>query len=98
VPTTGSPIRSQTRMLKIWFAPYEDDEGALRDQSFLYVMVDSGRWEVEHNKASIMKQFGPIKAPRASAPAVSGAATPSQEARSLVPGAGGDATANEEGK
>jgi conjugal transfer pilus assembly protein TraV len=64
VPTTGEPIRSATRTLKIWIAPWEDEEGALRDHGFLYVMIDSGKWQIEHSRAKILREFGHTRAPK----------------------------------
>jgi conjugal transfer pilus assembly protein TraV len=64
VPNTGEPIRSATRTLKIWIAPWEDEEGALRDHGYLYVMIDSGKWQIEHSRARILRQFGPTRAPK----------------------------------
>jgi conjugal transfer pilus assembly protein TraV len=64
VPNTGEPIRSATRTLKIWIAPWEDEEGALRDHGYLYVMVDSGKWQIEHSRARILREFGQTRAPK----------------------------------
>lgn len=63
-PSSGTPIRSAAKMLRIWLAPYEDDEGALRDHGYMYVMVDPGKWQVEHNQQRIMKQYAPVIAPK----------------------------------
>jgi conjugal transfer pilus assembly protein TraV len=92
-PTSGTPVRSATRMMRIWIAPYEDDEGALRDHGYLYVMVDAGRWQVEHNRATIVRQYGPIKGPKVSntAPATQ---SPDQQARALITGAASDSASN----
>jgi conjugal transfer pilus assembly protein TraV len=63
-PSSGAPIRSAAKMLRIWLAPYEDDEGALRDHGYMYVMVDPGKWQVEYNQQRIMKQYAPIVGPK----------------------------------
>jgi conjugal transfer pilus assembly protein TraV len=84
-PSSGVPVRSDAKMLRVWIAPYEDDEGALRDHSYLYVMVDPGRWQVEYNQQRLMKQYAPIKAPKAM-----GAADPLMNApNSARPASGG---------
>jgi conjugal transfer pilus assembly protein TraV len=92
-PTSGTPVRSATRMMRIWIAPYEDDEGALRDHGYLYVMVDAGRWQVEHNRATIVRQYGPIKGPKVSntAPATQ---SPDQQARAMITGTASDSASN----
>ena len=71
VPTTGAPVRSSTRLLRIWIAPYEDDEGALLDHRYVHVMIDSGKWKVEANRAALMRSYAATKAPKAGAAAPS---------------------------
>jgi conjugal transfer pilus assembly protein TraV len=86
-PSSGPPIRSAAKMLRIWLAPYEDDEGALRDHGYMYVMVDPGKWQVEHNQQRIMKQYAPINAPKNTPNSMSkqGADTSATPARSGLP-------------
>lgn len=62
-PTSGQPIRSESDVLRVWIAPYEDDEGVLRDQAYTYVVLDNARWVIEHNQRRIMQAFAPVKAP-----------------------------------
>lgn len=64
VLSVAQPMRSPTRMLRIWVAPYEDDEGGLRDQAFWYVMIDSGKWQIEHSRTAITREFAPTRAAR----------------------------------
>lgn len=63
----GSSIRSAARILRLWIAPWEDADGDLQDQSYIYVVVDSGRWLIEHRRSAIRNEFMPITAPTASA-------------------------------
>jgi conjugal transfer pilus assembly protein TraV len=65
---SGSPIRSAPRILRVWFAPWEDSDGDLHDQSYVYLPVDSGQWLIEHNRRRIQDTFRPVSAPT-SAPA-----------------------------
>ena len=58
---SGTPIRSAPRVLRVWFAPWEDSDGDLHDQSYVYLPVDSGRWLIEQ---------GELKAGEASWPAI----------------------------
>jgi conjugal transfer pilus assembly protein TraV len=62
-PTSGQPIRSESDVLRVWIAPYEDDEGVLRDQAYAYVVLDNARWIIEHNQRRIMQTYAPVKAP-----------------------------------
>jgi len=101
--TSGMPLRSAPRVLRIWLAPYEDSEGDLRDQTHIYVTVDRGTWQIEHTRRAIQDRFAPIRAviPAAPSPAHTGAprsgeadGAPPQPARlpeatPLAPGAAG---------
>lgn len=80
----GSSIRSAARILRLWIAPWEDADGDLQDQSYVYVVVDSGRWLIEHRRSAIRNEFKPITAPTAAPPLPSNASsTPAREAASL---------------
>jgi conjugal transfer pilus assembly protein TraV len=56
LPAPGMPIRSQARMLRIWVAPWRDDEDTLHDQSYLYVMLDPGKWLIEHSREATVRK------------------------------------------
>ena len=71
--TSGTPLRSAPRVLRIWLAPYEDSEGDLRDQTHIYVTLDRGSWQIEHTRRAIQERFAPV---RALAPATPSAASP----------------------
>lgn len=58
-PSSGDPIRSQPKILRIWIAPWEDSEGDLHDQSYIYVVADPGRWVIEHNQKQIVDRYRP---------------------------------------
>lgn len=60
---SGTPIRSAPRLLRVWFAPWEDTDGDLHDQSYVYLPVDSGRWLIEHNRRRIQDGYRPVTAP-----------------------------------
>lgn len=56
IVAAGMPIRSQARMLRIWVAPWRDEDDTLHDQSYMYVMVDPGKWLVERSRESTVKK------------------------------------------
>ncbi len=58
-PSSGDPIRAQAKVLRIWVAPWEDSEGDLHDQAYLYVMADPGRWVIEHYQKRIVDRYRP---------------------------------------
>ena len=57
--SSGDPIRAQAKVLRIWVAPWEDSEGDLHDQAYLYVMADPGRWVIEHYQKRIVDHYRP---------------------------------------
>lgn len=57
IVTSGTPIRSKPKTARVWIAPWEDSDGDLREQSYAYVVVDNGRWLIEHNRRSIAKAY-----------------------------------------
>lgn len=52
-------LRSEPTVVRIWIAPWEDADGDLNDQTYVYMQVDSGRWLIDHNRAQIRREFAP---------------------------------------
>lgn len=69
-PSTGEPIRSAQKVRRVWLAPWEDDEEVLHDQSYFYLVVDPGRWQVEHSQRKASEAYRPVMPPKVFAPAV----------------------------
>ena len=59
VASSGDPLRTQARVLRIWIAPWEDTEGDLHDQSYIYVVANAGRWAIEHSQRHIVDRYRP---------------------------------------
>jgi conjugal transfer pilus assembly protein TraV len=59
-PAAGTPLLSPPRVLRLWLAPWVDEDGDLHDQAYLYVMWHRGAWQLGHTEADIRRQFGPI--------------------------------------
>lgn len=72
VPSLGA-IRSDPTIIRIWIAPWEDSDGDLNEQTYVYLQVDSGRWLIQHNRDRIRQEFTPV----ASSPRTSFTPTPS---------------------
>ena len=66
-PAAGTPLLSPPRVLRLWLAPWVDEDGDLHDQAYLYVMWHRGAWPLGHTEADIRRQFAPI-APISAAP------------------------------
>ena len=81
----SAALRASPRILRLWVAPWEDSDGDLHEQSFLYVVVDPGRWLIEHNRSAIRDEFMPITPPRTMPPVASEGATSNREPRMSLP-------------
>jgi conjugal transfer pilus assembly protein TraV len=68
VPRSGEPIRSAQKVRRVWLAPWEDDDEVLHDQSYLYLIVDPGRWQVEHARRQAGEGYRPVLPPSAFTP------------------------------
>ena len=69
VPSSGEPIRSAQTVRRIWLAPWEDDEEVLHDQSYVYFVVDPGRWQLAHTRRGASEAYRPVMPPTAFTPA-----------------------------
>lgn len=63
----ASPLRSQARVLRLWFKPWEDADRDLYDQGFVYVQIDNGHWLIDHAQQRIRDAYAPIRPPRSAA-------------------------------
>jgi conjugal transfer pilus assembly protein TraV len=75
-----SPLRTQARILRLWIKPWEDADGDLYDQGYVYVQVDNGQWQIDHVQRQIRDVYAPLKPPPKPATEASsepGASTPS---------------------
>lgn len=91
-PSSGDPIRTRPKVLRLWIAPWEDSEGDLHDQSYIYVVADPGRWVIEHNQKRIIDRYRPtFIQPSQGNPAQKPSTPVSQQAGSgvVLPGAQG---------
>ena len=66
---SGEPIRSAQKVRRVWLAPWEDDEEVLHDQSYFYLVVDPGRWQVEHSRRMASEGYRPVVPPKIFTPA-----------------------------
>jgi conjugal transfer pilus assembly protein TraV len=61
----NAPLRSPARVLTLWIKPWEDSDGDLHSQSYVYVPIDAGRWLIDHYRSPPNEAYAPIRAPRA---------------------------------
>jgi conjugal transfer pilus assembly protein TraV len=60
---TPAPLRTQARILRLWIKPWEDADGDLYDQGYVYVQVDNGQWQIDHVQRQIRDLYAPLKPP-----------------------------------
>jgi len=60
---TPTPLRTQARILRLWIKPWEDADGDLYDQGYVYVQVDNGQWQIDHVQRQIRDRYAPLKLP-----------------------------------
>lgn len=72
-PVSNTSIRSNPRVLRLWIAPWEDADGDLHEEALVHVVVDTGRWLIEHVRPASRSRVDGV------APPVSPAQEPSPE-------------------
>lgn len=65
---SGDPLRSAQQVRRVWLAPWEDEDEVLHDQSYFYLVVDPGRWQIEHSRRKATESYRPVMPPRAFLP------------------------------
>jgi len=76
----GSSIRSNPRLLRLWIAPWEDADGDLHEAALVHVIVDTGRWLIEHVRPAPRSRMEDVAPPVSPAP--SPAKTPTETPQS----------------
>lgn len=67
-PRSGDPLRSAQKVRRVWLAPWEDEDEVLHDQSYFYMVVESGRWQIEHSRRKATEGYRPVMPPKAFTP------------------------------
>jgi conjugal transfer pilus assembly protein TraV len=75
-PDANRPLRSPPRVLRLWIKPWEDSDGDLHTQSYVYVPIDSGRWLIDHRVSPARDVYTPTKTLRGSGSTTSAAEVP----------------------
>lgn len=63
----GLPLRAAPRVLRLWIKPWEDADGDLHDQRYVYVQIDDGRWQIDHLQRRIRDAVAPARPAEAGA-------------------------------
>jgi conjugal transfer pilus assembly protein TraV len=65
---SGHSLRSNPRVLRLWIAPWEDADGDLHEEALVHVVVDPGRWLVEHLRPARRPRMVGVAPPAAPLP------------------------------
>ncbi len=91
-PPAGAAVRSAPRVLRVWIAPWEDSDGDLHEEAIVHVVVDAGRWLIEHVRPTSGRGIDGVSAPAALPTDIQSKPTaetpPSPERLPLSPGGG----------
>jgi conjugal transfer pilus assembly protein TraV len=79
---TSSALRSNPRVLRLWIAPWEDADGDLHEESLVHVLVDSGRWLIEHVRPASRHRIDGVVPPPLAAQDAASAKSPSDSPQS----------------
>jgi len=82
-------------VLRLWVAPWEDNDGDLHEASTVHVLIDTGRWLIEHVRAAPRDPFQAVRPPTGTQPAPAKSATedaPGMDRLPPLPGAPAPAT------
>ncbi len=71
----GDPLRSGARVLRVWLAPWVDKDGDYHDQSYIYLVLNHGRWYIDQARRHIERHFAPHVSPPQKATSKQGAGT-----------------------
>jgi len=55
----GTPIRGQSKLLRVWVAPWVDNDDDYHDQSYLYIVLNQGHWFIDQEVKKIESQYAP---------------------------------------
>ena len=64
------PIRTQAKVMRIWMAPWEDEDGDLHADGYMYTEIESRRWNLGDRFKSPSSEISPLSV-----------ATPSKDAK-----------------
>ena len=78
---SSGPIRSNPRVLRLWIAPWEDADGDLHEAALVHVVVDTGRWLIEHVRPTARSRMDRVAPPVSSAQDPSPAKAPGDTAQ-----------------
>jgi conjugal transfer pilus assembly protein TraV len=85
-------LHTPVRVLRLWVKAWEDSDSDLVDQSYVYVRIDEGQWQVDHVQRAARAAYAPLRPPAASStaqPEVPAAPPTASEGTEVARGAAG---------
>lgn len=82
---SSAALRSHPRVLRLWIAPWEDADGDLNEDSLVHVVIDTGRWLIEHVRPAARSHLDGVAPPIAPTQEAPPAAAPSEVMRNPTP-------------
>lgn len=62
--SSGQPLRSSAEVVRLWLAPWQDTEGDLHDQKYVYLVTDYGTWNLAHTRSELRTNYSVVKPPQ----------------------------------
>ena len=59
-PTSGTPLRVPPLVLRVWLAPWQDADGDMHDESYIYAVINNGKWAIGMNQRRIEDHYRPL--------------------------------------
>lgn len=63
-PDSAVPLRSAPKVLRVWIAPWIDEEGDLHQEGHLYMVIHSGAWAIGAPSVGPEPKTGELVRPR----------------------------------
>lgn len=61
LPLGEIPIRTPAKVMRIWLAPWEDEEGDLNISGYIYTEIEPRKWVITEPKDLTHKDFNSLK-------------------------------------
>jgi len=91
----AAPLRAGPRVLRLWIKPWEDADRDLNGESLVYVLVDNGRWLVDHVQRQAREPYAPIRPTRLPTSAARGSGPGARESGSRPASQQGQSSADD---
>jgi len=53
----GTPIRDQSKVLRVWIAPWVDKDDDYHDQAYVYLVLNHGHWFIDRENKKLESKY-----------------------------------------